>query len=282
MDRLKYRLLVSDIDGTLISNDERLAPETIKSIEEFRSAGGRFTLATGRNFPHTLEIIEQLQVDVPVILSDGAVLYDPIRKKKEIISSFTWEQLEQLVQECKEISPFNEVFVFACNKETHHYCVYGVANHPMIEKYATNWFYQYQVVPSYAVIDTEAYMISALVMIQDPSVFQQMQKWAERNSDRFHVHLWEKEIIQVLPYTSTKGDAILALCEHLQIAIEEVAAIGDQLNDLSMAKTAGFFAAMENGDPLVKDTAQLVVPRNDDLGVAYFIRHFLLANNEKA
>ena len=276
--QLRYRLLVSDIDGTLVSDDDRLEKETIESIEEFRSAGGLFTLATGRNFPHTLSIIEQLQVDLPVILSDGAVLYDPVHRKKEIISSFTWEQLDQLVRQCKAISSQNEVFVFGCQKQTYDYCVYGVGNHPIIEKYASSWFYQYKVVPSFKTIVSEAYMMSVLVWIKEPNVIQQIQDWMKTHSDQFHFHFWMEQIVQVLPYTSTKGDAILSLCEHLQIAVEEVAAIGDQLNDLSMARTAGLFAAMENGDPLVKESAQLVVPKNNDLGVAHFIRQHLLAH----
>lgn len=280
VDRLKYRLLVSDIDGTLLSDDNRLEQETINSIEAYRNAGGRFTLATGRNFPHTLEIIERLEVDLPVILSDGAVLYDPIQKKEEVISSFTWEQLDQLVRQCKEINSQNDVYVFGCQKETYDYFVYGVNDHPIIEKYAGDWFYQYQIVSSYQEIVSQAHLISALVLIKDPSATPLIQDWAKKHSDQYQTHQWMEQIVQVLPNTSTKGEAIVSLCEQLQISTDEVAAIGDQLNDLSMAQTAGFFAAMENGDPLIKDSAQLVVPTNGNLGVAHFIRHFLLANKE--
>lgn len=279
--QLKYRLLVSDIDGTLVSSDSRLEEETVQSIEEFRQAGGRFTLATGRNFSHTIDLIERLQLDTPVILSDGAVLYDPVNKNKQIISSFTWKQLDQIVRQCQEISSEIDVFVFGYHKQSLDYCLYGVTDHPIIRKYAAHWYFNYEIVSSFEEIAENAYIVSALVMIKDPSAIQPFQEWSEKQSKNFHAHLWMKEMAQLLPFTATKGTAIISICDKLNLSIDQVAAIGDQLNDLSMARTVGMFAAMENGDQRVKESAQLVVPKNDDLGVAHFIRHHLLPNDTK-
>lgn len=279
MTHRKYRLLISDIDGTLLSNDNKLAEETIKSIQEFRQAGGRFTLATGRNFPHTIELIRKLQLDTPVILSDGAVLYDPVSEEKRVISSYTWQQFDSVIRQCREISDQIDFFTFSYDQRAKEYLVYGVTDNSMIRQYASDWYYQYERVPSFEAVFDRVYMISIFAYIRDSKVIPVFHEWCKEQEENFQIHLWLKQVAQIFPNTTTKGAAISTLCEQLTITTDEVVAIGDQLNDLSMAEIAGFFAAMENGDPRVKESAHLVVPKNDDLGVAHFIRNYLLKNH---
>lgn len=281
MTHQKYRLLVSDIDGTLLSNDNKLAEETMKSIQQFRQAGGRFTLATGRNFPHTIELIRKLELDTPVILSDGAVLYDPVSDEKRVISNYTWQQFDSIIQQCRDISDQIDFFTFSYDQRTKEYRVYGITDHPMIKQYATDWHYRYAIVPSFEEVFDHVYMICIFAFINDSKVIPVFHEWCKKQEENFQIHLWMKQIAQIFPNTTTKGVAISTLCEQLAITTDEVVAIGDQLNDLSMAQTAGFFAAMENGDPRVKESAHLVVPKNDELGVAHFIRNYLLKNRSR-
>ncbi len=276
MTQLKYRLLVSDIDGTLISGKHKLEEETIRSIEEYRQAGGRFTLATGRNFPHTIEMINRLKIDIPVILSDGAILYDPRSGKKQVISSLTWQQVDTIVQHCRDLSDQIDNFVFGYDPRAEDYRIYGVTDNPLIRRYAADWHYQFVAVPSFEAIMDAASMICMFALVKDSKVIPMFHEWCKTQSKNFQIHLWMEEIAQIFPITSTKGEAMIQLCRQLNISTDEVAAIGDQLNDLPMSQTAGFFAAMENGDPRVKESAQVVVPNNDDFGVAHFIRNHLL------
>ena len=69
-------LLVSDMDGTLLNNQGLVSRENIESIKKFQRMGGRFTLATGRPQAFTWRVLENIALDAPAILYDGAVLYD--------------------------------------------------------------------------------------------------------------------------------------------------------------------------------------------------------------
>ena len=74
---LAYPFLVSDIDGTLVTDQKQIPSLVRQAIAQFRQSGGVFTLATGRNYAETERFIRELEVDLPVILCNGALLYDP-------------------------------------------------------------------------------------------------------------------------------------------------------------------------------------------------------------
>lgn len=280
MSQLKYRLLASDIDGTLISSNSSLHPETIKSIHEYRQAGGLFTLATGRNFLHTKDLIEKLQIDIPVILSDGAILYDPIEKKKQILSSFQWEQLQWITQHIQEIHSEIDQFVFSYHPETDDQRIYGTVDHPLIHQYAQDWYYHTTRVSSFEEIDYQTHLIHIFVFLKNEKVIPLFQTWSQQHLKNYIVQFWSKNFVCISPKGTEKGSAIHLLCKQLQLSVNEVAAIGDHLNDLSMSKTVGLFAAMKNGKSQLKQAAQLVVPSNDEHGVAYFIRNYLFSPSQ--
>jgi hydroxymethylpyrimidine pyrophosphatase-like HAD family hydrolase len=96
---------------------------------------------------------------------------------------------------------------------------------------------------------------------------------------------------QVLPYGSygaaelsvfapgaSKGTATAALCRKLGISWEEVLAIGDGPNDMSLLAAAGFGVAMANGSPEVQAIAQAIAPSNQENGAAVAIARYVLSN----
>jgi hydroxymethylpyrimidine pyrophosphatase-like HAD family hydrolase len=76
-----------------------------------------------------------------------------------------------------------------------------------------------------------------------------------------------------------KGNGIRVMAEYFNIPIENTVAIGDNFNDVPMLKTAGLSIAMENGDPAVKEIADVVTLTNNEHGVAHAIEKYVLANS---
>jgi hydroxymethylpyrimidine pyrophosphatase-like HAD family hydrolase len=73
----------------------------------------------------------------------------------------------------------------------------------------------------------------------------------------------------------TKGNALKDLAEILKIKREEIIAIGDNHNDISMLEYAGYAIAVGNAEQVVKDIADLVTVSNDEDGVAKALRYVL-------
>ena len=73
--------LMTDLDGTLLMPDKTLSPADAAAIADFRAKGGHFGIATGRGIQATQPLIDMLQPDLPAVLYNGGVLYDPVQKK---------------------------------------------------------------------------------------------------------------------------------------------------------------------------------------------------------
>ncbi|MBW7456291.1 Cof-type HAD-IIB family hydrolase, partial [Paenibacillus sepulcri] len=75
---IPIRWIVSDLDGTLLDSRQQIPPELVRRIARFTQSGGRFTFATGRTLSAAMPFISLLQVTSPVILFNGARIYDPV------------------------------------------------------------------------------------------------------------------------------------------------------------------------------------------------------------
>jgi len=77
----------------------------------------------------------------------------------------------------------------------------------------------------------------------------------------------------------SKGDSLDVLCKKLGLTKDNVMALGDGLNDLSMIEFAGMGVAVDNANPVLKEAANFISKSNDEDGFAYAIEKFIL-NNE--
>ena len=83
-------------------------------------------------------------------------------------------------------------------------------------------------------------------------------------------------IIELNSTNASKGNALYILCEKLGIQLENVLAIGDNENDISMLQAAGISAAMENAEDDVKQAAKFVAGNNEEDGAAHFLEEWVL------
>ncbi|MCR5185880.1 MAG: HAD hydrolase family protein [Clostridia bacterium] len=98
----------------------------------------------------------------------------------------------------------------------------------------------------------------------------------EKITSRFHAECKGKKYwtINVLNKSASKGNAISGLCKYLKIDMDDVVAVGDDLNDSSMINIAGVGVAMDNAVPKVKDEADFITNNNNESGIATVINQF--------
>ena len=87
--------------------------------------------------------------------------------------------------------------------------------------------------------------------------------------------------IEINADEAQKGLALLDYAKLKNIKKDEIAAIGDNLNDESMIRAAGVGVAMGNAIPLIKDIAQVTTKNNNEDGVAYILNQFIKDNQQK-
>ena len=76
-----YKMVVCDVDGTLVNSDKQISEINQKAIKNYKANGGFFSLATGRIEKSVHRFCEELNIDIPIILYNGARIYDPVNKQ---------------------------------------------------------------------------------------------------------------------------------------------------------------------------------------------------------
>ena len=106
------KVIASDMDGTLLGDDHKVAPRTLEAIHKAQEKGLRFMIATGRNFRSAMEQLEQLDLECDYILASGAEVRN---EKREVISSkpISMEICEEIIE---AIKPF-PISVIYCTDE---------------------------------------------------------------------------------------------------------------------------------------------------------------------
>ena len=75
------KLIVSDMDGTLLKSDKTISQDTIEIVNQVRKQGIEFTIGTGRIYPVVTDTIEKMSITAPLILCNGAIIQDPITRQ---------------------------------------------------------------------------------------------------------------------------------------------------------------------------------------------------------
>lgn len=267
--QLNYELLVSDMDGTLLNDQSQLAAATKQAIARYQQAGGQFTIATGRSLIECEPFRQELALELPVILCNGAVLYFPQTKEIRVIHTLAHNTVDQLLTDILAIHPELNLLLFTSTQ------IYALQINA--DKVAELARIGIETVP-FTTLDQIDEPLLKIQMISRPQDGQTLFDLLSRKGlhdvcDFVQSHEYYFEI---LPKGISKGSTLQKLNELLEIPATRTAAIGDQCNDIAMLEHAGLAATVANAHHLAKQHADVQVPSNDQDGVAYFIDEILL------
>lgn len=271
MSLLPYPLLVSDIDGTLVNGHKEISVKNIHSIDLYRRLGGMFTIATGRSYFEAKRFIHQLKINIPVILYNGAVMYEPFVKSLYPLQTMERDVMMEIIKEIGEkLPPSIDLFAYGLDS------VYAVKVGPLAQAGLDDTEdFHIELIPTFAHIPEQTCI--KVIAVANPEEMKLLSDWA-KTATHFPVDFVASSdhYFEILPTGVSKGKAVQILLERLQLSSQQAAAIGDHLNDISMLRAVGLSAAVSNAHPATLQSAKVTVPSNNEDGVAYFIRHHLL------
>ena len=263
---MKYKVIVSDVDGTLFESGNQVNDSTLKWVDAFQQAGGIFTLATGRMKKAVDLFIEQLNIQVPVIVYNGAQLIDPINNK--LIKSYTIEN-ELAYQVLRTVKEFQLDPILHVHQQPY---VLGIT--AAIEAHTLKDGIACQVTD-----DAERLLQAAptkFLIIGEPEEIQRfLEVLKQKYPHPFHHVFSDWNYLEILPMEASKGNALKHLSDYLGIGMGEIAAVGDERNDLSMLRNAGFGAAVANANDDLKKLADYVAEGSFHRGLEEVIRKIL-------
>lgn len=243
------KLLVSDIDGTLVYGGTHLPQRNVDAIERFQRGGGVFALATGRAWQSAVLLLDRLKPKGPCIFVNGACLYDWTARRfaaeaflDPAADDFLRALFLRFPGTAAEIFTRDELMVLRENRYTAYHRRVVVAPERRIAPDA---------------LPAQKYKV---LLMDDAPVIDEMRLWFEENAPR-QVSAFRScaEYFEIMPRGVDKGSGLCRLRELLGIRAEDTYAIGDYENDLAMLSQAGVSAAPSSGDEEVRKSVQLVV-----------------------
>ncbi len=255
---MKYKLIVSDIDGTLITDGGPVAKETKRLVSEYQKKGGLFTVGTGRMEKAVKAIMEALDTDTPAIVYNGSSVIN-IKTNVAIYEAKLNDDVAKLALKIYQDHGLDAILyidqVAYVAKITP-----AIASH--IEKEEVGCV---EVNDLYNFLDKAP---TKILFIGDEEKFSAFQnKLESKKMSPLNFICSEHNYLELLPEGVSKGQALKILAESLEIPIEETIAIGDERNDVSMIEAAGLGVAVQNAKPELLAKANYVTQGNANKGV---------------
>ncbi|MGI6074947.1 MAG: Cof-type HAD-IIB family hydrolase [Pyramidobacter sp.] len=261
------KLIAADLDGTLLAPGGFEMPEGNRTaIAKAVSRGLRFVVCTGRLFAGARKYALEIEGDQPVICVNGAVV-----------------RMSRSLQWLRRVS-MDPVLA-------------GEALEVMREAGVRPWFYEgdvcraeeitpalenmkartgAQVILTRCLEDCLSGRPEKIIAVMEPLRAKALQRrLEERLGGRLYVTRSGQRQVEVLSPEGTKGKALEAVARRWGIARDEIAAFGDNLNDIELFKAAGLRVAMDNGDEDLKARADVIAPPNGEAGVGQVIERLL-------
>jgi Cof subfamily protein (haloacid dehalogenase superfamily) len=269
-----YAMFVSDIDGTLVTRTKEIPIANRESIAAFREQGGYFTLATGRSYLEAKRFIRELRLDLPVILCNGGVLYEPATKELTAVASLNRELLFRLLKELKRWKGEINTFVYALER------IYATTISPSLQQALEQYNDEFplEMIPTFNALPHTP--VIKVVVVAEPHTMAKLHTWSTTWKAPIETVQSSENFFEILPQGISKGNAMEQIAKRYRIHTHQCAVIGDHMNDLSMVKKAGLSAAVANAHPHLLHAAQHVVPSNDEAGVSHFLDHYVLRARE--
>ena len=264
----EYKIIFSDIDGTLLNNENQVPEETIEELRRLDSQGVPFVLVSARMPKGMRPIREELGIHAPMVCYSGGLVLDP--DDQEIYSCLL--DLD-LACEIKSLvaKEFPEV---VCG-------IYG-GEHWVVDDIRDPWVIQEQgithLIPETGdireIFGKEGGIHKFLFMGDEEAVIRTENRLKERYP-QLSIARSKPVYLEVMNGNVCKSAGVKIVCEKYDIPVEQSLAFGDGQNDLDMLNAAGAGFAMANAPEEVKAAAPFVTPvDNEHQGLLAVLRKY--------
>ena len=265
---MTVKMFVTDLDGTLLNKEHRISAENKKAVQEAVAAGVVVTIATGRMYESALPYAKELEVDVPIITYNGALIRS-VGGRDYYSSYLEAADCQDILTYCREQDWYVQIYSDGV--------LYFAEETPEAEAYEAAAGIRGKAVGRDGLYELCEHAPKMLGIFRDASrtdgAVEQLQR---AFAGRITAVKSDPNYIEIIRPGVNKASALHQLAELLQISPEETMAIGDSNNDLPMLKAAGHSVAMGNAGEHVQKITDYVTDTCDADGVAVAIRRYVL------
>lgn len=270
---MKYKLLVLDVDGTLLNNENEISKRTLSTLIKAQHTGVRIVLASGRPTSGILLFAKALELDhfggfilsyngsKVIKVDSGEVLFE---------RRINPEQIPYLEKKARK----NDFSIFTYHDD---YLLTNNADNIHVRREA--WLNHLRIMeePEFSIAIDFAPCKCVLVSDDEEALHGLESHWKRRLAGVLDVFPSEPYFLEVVPFGIDKANTLGVLMEQLGVTRDEVIAIGDGVADVTMLQQAGVGVAMGHAQDSVKICADYVTASNEEDGVAQAVEKLILS-----
>lgn len=270
---MKYKLLVLDVDGTLLNDEREISKRTLAALLKVRQMGVRIVLASGRPTYGLMPLAKTLELGNYggfVLSYNGCQIIKAQNGEILFERRINPEMLPYLEKKARK----NGFAIFTYHDDT------------LITDSPDNEYIKNEALLNNLKIIREDEFSTAidfapckcmLVSDKEKALIGLEQHWEKRLAGTLDAFRSEPYFLEVVPCGVNKANTLGALLEHLGVTREEVIAVGDGVCDVTMLQLAGMGVAMGHSQDSVKVCADYVTASNEEDGVALAVEKLILA-----
>ncbi|MGV9801998.1 HAD family hydrolase [Mycobacterium sp. NPDC003449] len=258
-------LIATDVDGTLLDEDEKVTPRTRAAVRAAVETGTTFVLATGRPPRWIQPVVDGLGLAPMAVCANGAVIYDSATDRIVSAETLPPDVLGELAEIATRVVPGAGLAVERVGRSAHDAATPQFVSSPGYE---------------HAWLNPDNTEVSVEDLLSAPAVKLLIRKAGARSADLAAVlaehigphgditYSTDNGLIEVMPVGISKATGVARLVGPLGLTATDVVAFGDMPNDVPMLAWAGRGVAMGNAHPEAVAAADEVTVTNREDGVA--------------
>ena len=275
---MSIKLILSDLDGTLLTSEKIISPATLAALERAADMGVHIVPSSGRFFEGMPAQVRDLPFVRYAIEVNGAWVRD-VREDRVIYRA------EMTADEVLEVYDYLDTLpvVYDTYRESRGYM--EAAMHARLDEFLSTFSQPERVKALRRPVENLRQVIArenwrsqrVQAYFNDLELMREQQTALQERFPRLRITNSNPTTLEITAGGASKGQALGALCRHLGIDIRDTMAFGDRDNDTDMLVAAGIGVAMGNAVEELKAVADYITDSNDEDGIARAIERFVYA-----
>jgi len=264
MDFSKVKLVVTDMDGTLLNPKSEVSTRFLNQFKELKKRNIHFVAASGRQYQSILDKLEIIKDEISIIAENGGIMQ--FNNETNVLLKLSAKNISKAINALRQV---DDVYIVLCGRKS---AYIETTNSDFISKFS-DYYSEYTIVDDLTQVTDDDFLKIAVYHFEcsEENVLPHI-KFLKND---MQVIVSGPNWLDISHIEANKGYALNMLQNKLGVTKEETMVFGDYNNDLQMLALADFSFAMANAHADVKKIARFETKSNSEEGVEFILEQLL-------
>lgn len=265
MELSKVKLVVSDMDGTLLNPQGEVSERFLNQFSELKKHNVHFVAASGRQFQSISDKLHVIKNDISIIAENGGIMkYD---NNAQVLLKLTNDNILHAINTLREIK---DIFIVLCGRKS----AYLETKNPEFIARFSKYYSEYAIVDDLTKVENDDFL--KIAVFHHECSETHIYPHVKTLKTNMQVIVSGQNWLDISHVQANKSYALHILQQKLGVTIEETMVFGDYNNDLQMLELGYFSYAMANAHSEVKKIARFETKSNAEEGVEFVLEELIL------